>query len=256
MILTAQVRKEKAMTTMTNTMRLAMAIAMVAGSMASAQSTVTRSMTVVVPGVELQANVAVNVGFQGKDDVFGDTQKFANGASEVTEINLDPSTMGLVGAKEHGKDGEMARKMKMMMIHTYRYDKPGMYRMEDLDAYRKKLDSGSWSCSIRVRSPKGSTDICSRTSGDKETNEMVIMTAEPMKLTFIHMSGNMSLDELDDMSSSANRFDRRVTPSYHYNYTPPPPPVPPVAPRGRTAPTPSAQPAPAAQPAPPSPPST
>jgi hypothetical protein len=213
------------MTKMTRTMQLALGVAMAAGSMAVAQSTAGKPVTS-APGLDLQMNVAVNVGLQVKDDLFGDTDKFANGAAEVTEINLDPSTMGMVG-KDKGKDGDLARKMKRMVIHTYKYDKPGMYRMEDLDAYRKKLEDGSWNCSIHVRSKTGSTDICSRSSSDHATNEMVILTAEPQKLTFIHMSGNMSLDELDDMSGSANRLDHRVRPPHSMSPTPPTPPTPP-----------------------------
>jgi hypothetical protein len=215
------------MTKMTKTMQFALGIAMAAGSMA-AQSTAGKPVTS-APGLDLQMNVAVNVALQVKDDLFGDTDKFANGAAEVTEINLDPSTMGMVG-ETHGKDGDLARKMKKMVIHTYKYDKPGMYRMEDLDAYRKKLEDGSWNCSIHVRNKNGSTDICSRSSGDHATNEMVILTAEPQKLTFIHMSGNMSLDELDDMSGSANRLDHRVRPPHSMQPTPPTPPNPKVAP--------------------------
>jgi hypothetical protein len=157
-----------------------------------------------VPGLNLQTNGAVVRVGQAKDDLFAGSEKFAQGASEVTEINLDPSTMGLVGS--HGRDADEARKMKSMVIHTYKYDKPGMYRMEDLDAYRKKLEDGTWNCAIHVRTSTGATDICSRTAADNETNEMVILTAEPQKLTFIHLRGKMSLGELNDMSGAASEF--------------------------------------------------
>jgi hypothetical protein len=113
--------------------------------------------------------------------------------------------VGLVG-NGRGKTADEARRMKFMMIHTYKYDKPGMYRVEDLEAYRRKLEDGSWNCAIRVRSTTGSTDICSRTAADHETNEMVILTSQPQKLTFIHLSGKLSLEELNDMSGSANGF--------------------------------------------------
>ena len=99
--------------------------------------------------------------------------------------------------------------MKSMSIHTYKYDKPGMFKMEDVETYRKKLENGTWNCAIRVRTQTGSSDICSRANAD-QTNEMVIMTIEPQKLTFIHMSGKLSLDELNDMSGSANEFRPRV----------------------------------------------
>jgi hypothetical protein len=196
------------MTKTRKTLRLALVLAMVGGPMAIAQEVAVNTH---IPALELQLNVATNAGYPAKDDLFVGTEKFAQGASEVTEINLDPNTMGMVG-NSHGRDGEMARKMKTMSIHSYKYDKPGMYKQEDLDAYRKKLEDGSWSCSIHTRTKTNSTDICSRTAADHETNEMVILSAEPQKLTFIHMSGKMSLGELNDMSESADSLKHRVTP--------------------------------------------
>lgn len=162
-----------------------------------------------VAGLNLQTSVTMNVAYQSqKDDLFAGAEKFAQGASEVTEINLDPTTMGLVG-KRYGRGGDETSKMKSMSIHTYKYDKPGMFKMDDVEAYRKKLENGSWSCPIRVRTQTGSSDICSRADAD-QVNEMVIMTIEPQKLTFIHISGKMSLDELNDMSGTANEFRPHV----------------------------------------------
>jgi hypothetical protein len=211
------------MTKIAKAMQLGFAVAAMIGLTATAQQTAMSSVTT-ISGLNLQTNVAVNVA-QVKDDLFSGAEKFSQGASEVTEINLDPATMGLVG-KDRGRDGEEARKMKSMTIHTYKYDKPGMYRMEDVDAYRKKLEDGSWNCAIHVRKSTGSTDICSRTDAD-QTNEMVILTVEPQKLTFIHMSGKMSLGELNDMSGSASEFRP------HTNL--PNPPMPPKAPRSRAS---------------------
>ena len=151
-----------------------------------------------VPGATLQI-VRVSAA-QVKDDLFAGTEKFAQGASDVTEVNLDPKMMGMIPAGKQGAD--LARKMNFMVIHTYTYDKPGMYRMEDVDAYRKKLEDGTWSCSIHVKDKSGTTDICSRTSADHEGSEMVILTAEPKELTFIHMSGRVSLSDLGKMGSS------------------------------------------------------
>jgi hypothetical protein len=157
-----------------------------------------------IAGLNLQTSASMGQ----NDDLFAGADKFAQGASEVTEINLDPSTMGLIG-RRYGKGGDETSKMKSMSIHTYKYDKPGMFKMEDAEAYRKKLENGSWNCPIRVRTQNGSSDICSRADAD-QTNEMVIMTIEPQKLTFIHMSGKLSLDELNQMSGSANEFRPRV----------------------------------------------
>ena len=118
-----------------------------------------------------------------KDDLFSGTEVFAKGASDVTEITMDPDTLGLVS----GRDGKKAHSMILNVVRTYEYDKPGMYRIEDVDAFRNKLNTGEWHCSIHTRDLKNgeSTDVCSkrRTDGLSET---AIITVEPKELTFIH----------------------------------------------------------------------
>jgi hypothetical protein len=99
--------------------------------------------------------------------------------------------------------GGLAHRMRFMVIHSYTYDKPGMYSMDDVEAYRKKLNDGTWSCSIHVRNKDGATDICSRTAPGGNGSEMVIISAEPKDLSFIHMSGNVSLGDME-RSGGAN----------------------------------------------------
>jgi hypothetical protein len=202
---------------------LGMALVMAAGSMLNAQEVV---RTAVRTDIEAQTDGSVVRVKQVKDDLFAGTEKFANGASDVTEINLDPKMMGMVHG---GGDGELAHKMKFMVIHTYEYPKPGMYKDEDVEAYRKKLQDGSWSCSVHTKDKSGTTDICSRSSSGDGT-EMVILTAEPKELTFIHMSGNMSLSELSKMGGGMGGG------SSHHAPMAPMPPTPPSAPVAPTAP--------------------
>src|ERR1017187_7466073 len=156
---------------MTKTKMMAMGFAMAAGLTVRAQQVIVQAPT--QAGVQLQVGGSVVTVGQVKDDLFAGTEKFAKGASDVTDINLDPKMMGMIPGSA-GVAG-LARKMKFMVIHTYEYPKAGMYSEEDVEAYRKKLQDGTWNCSIHVKDKDGTTDICSRTSPDHEGAEMVIM---------------------------------------------------------------------------------
>jgi hypothetical protein len=149
---------------------------------------------------------AVASGPQVKDDLFAGTEKFAVGASDVTDVNLDKNMLSMMGhGKGEGKGegkGDLAGKMDFIVVHSYTYDKPGMYKLEDVEAYRKKLTDGSWNCFVHTHSKDESTDICQRTMPDNETHEMVIMTAEPKELTFVHLRGRMSINDLSKMSDN------------------------------------------------------
>jgi hypothetical protein len=132
---------------------------------------------------------------QVKDDLFAGTEKFAAGASDVTDVNLGPDMLGMVSGK---RGGDLAHKMNFMVVRTYEYPRTGMYKMEDVEAYRQKLRTGNWNCFVHTYESKSgeSTDICNRALPNGQGNEMVILTVEPKELTFIHMSGNASLADL------------------------------------------------------------
>ena len=96
----------------------------------------------------------------GKDDLFAGTEKFAKGASDVTEVNMDPDSLDMV----KGSDAKRAHRMVLNVVRTYSYDKPGMYNPADVEEFRRKLETGDWHCSVHTRDMKSgeSTDICSK----------------------------------------------------------------------------------------------
>jgi hypothetical protein len=140
---------------------------------------------------------------QVKDELFEGTEKFAKGATDVTNVNLGPDMLGMVTGK-HG--GDVAHKLNFMVVRSYTYPQAGMYNVADVDAYRDKLKSGNWNCFIHTYESKSgeSTDICNRALPNDEGNEMVIMTVEPKELTFIHMSGKGSLADLGKLGALGN----------------------------------------------------
>lgn len=118
-----------------------------------------------------------------KDDLFTGTERFAKGASDVTEVNMDPDSLDLVG----GPDAHRAHRMVLNVVRTYSYDKPGMYNPADVEEYRHKLETGDWHCSVHVRDMKSgeSTDVCSKRRAP-DMIENAIITVSPKSLTFIH----------------------------------------------------------------------
>jgi hypothetical protein len=142
-----------------------------------------------------------------KDDLFNGTEKFAKGASDVTEITMDPDTLKMVG----GKNADKARRTVLNVVRTYSYDKPGMYNIADVEEFRNKLNVGEWHCSVHMRDTKRgeSTDVCnrSRTDGLVET---AIITVEPKELTFIHTIKQPGAGGPGGMSNAFTPFNPMV----------------------------------------------
>ena len=115
-----------------------------------------------------------------KDDLFAGTEKFSNGASDVTEVTMDPDTLDMVG----GKDAKRAHNMVLNVVRTYEYPKPGMYNIADVEEIRKRLNTGDWHCSVHTRDLKSgeSTDVCYKRRTDGMM-EQAIITVEPKELT-------------------------------------------------------------------------
>ena len=158
-------------------------------------------------GTAIAQSVAYGQGTSSpvQDDLFAGTEKFSKGASEVSEITMDPDTLDMVD----GKDSKRAHNMVLNVVRSYQYDKPGMYRIEDVEEFRKKLNTGDWHCSVHTRELKSgeSTDICNKRRNDGML-EQAIITVEPKELTFIHTirkgggGSSMNLPDIGGIMSS------------------------------------------------------
>jgi len=137
-------------------------------------------------------------GPQVKDDLFDGTEKFAKNAKESNEVNLDQNMLALAG-KKGGSKGDLAKKMDFIVVRSYEYANEGDYKMSDVQEYFKKLDAAGWKHMVRTRSARESTDICVKQDAEGVTREMVVISAEPKELSFIHLKGNVSLNDLNKL---------------------------------------------------------
>jgi hypothetical protein len=142
---------------------------------------------------------------QQKDELFAGADKFAQGAKSSTEVNLDKNMLAMVGKfgddVEDKTGSDLARKMDFVIVREYEYAKAGQYNMADVEEFRKRLDDGGWSHLVKERSATESTDVCVKTNKDGQFTELVVISAEPMELTFVHLKGHMSMKELTKMGA-------------------------------------------------------
>jgi hypothetical protein len=197
---------------------MVVAVCLVAIATTNAQERVIKVRVRIRPAVHrgglLMQVENVSASRPGKDELLAGTEKFAQGATSVAEIDLDPTTMSMLGMRR-GRDADLASKLNLMSVRSYTYDKPGMYSADDVEAFRKRLEDGSWSCPIRIRGQNGTSEICSRSSADHVTNELVLFSAYPQKVNFIHVSGKMTLEELNEASRSAGGLAPHISPDPH-----------------------------------------
>ncbi len=135
---------------------------------------------------------------QVKDDLFDGTEKFAAKAKESNEVNLDKSMLGLAAGKG-GNKAELARKLDFVIVRNYEYNNEGDYNLADVEPYFKRLDAAGWKHIVRTREGKEMTDVCVKQDAEGMTKEMVIISAEPKELSFIHLKGNVNLNDMQNL---------------------------------------------------------
>jgi Domain of unknown function (DUF4252) len=158
---------------------------------------------------------------QSEDQFFAGTEKFAKGAKSVSEVTLDQKTLkmasGFIG-RDNDPDSEDVKRitanLKGVFVRSYEYDSDGGYNAADLEEYRKRLDGqNQWSHIVKVREngPHGeSTDVYLLMENGK-TNGIVVISAEPRELTFVHIDGPINPEDLNKLNGSMG-IPRSTTP--------------------------------------------
>ena len=164
-------------------------------------------MLLVAPGTQAMGGQKVSLGFfspQVKDDLFAGADKFSHGAKSSTEVNLDRKMLAMAAKfagsdsddKDDKDDAKLVNKLEFVIVRSYEYDKPGQYSMADVEEFQRRLESGGWSHIVKTRSSTDSADVCVKTDDNGAFSELVVISAEPTELTFVHLKGHMSMDEL------------------------------------------------------------
>jgi hypothetical protein len=131
---------------------------------------------------------------QNTDPLFAGVDQFSKNSTNTTDVNLDKNTLALAGMGKH--DDGVAKKMDYVSVHTFEYPKEGDYNKNEVAKIRQRLDNGDWKRIVHETSPTESTDVCMKTGDEGEWSELVVITAEPKALTFVHLKGHLSLSDL------------------------------------------------------------
>ena len=158
-------------------------------------------------GAQAMGGQKVSLGFfspQVKDELFAGADKFSHGAKSSTEVNLDRKMLAMAAKfagsdsddKDNKDDAKLVNKLEFVIVRSYEYEKPGGYNMADVEEFQRRLESGGWSHLVKTRSSTDSADVCVKTDDNGAFSELVVISAEPTELTFVHLKGHMSMDEL------------------------------------------------------------
>ncbi len=131
---------------------------------------------------------------QNTDPLFSGVDQFSRNSTNTTDVDLDKSTLALAGMSK--QDAGMAKKMDYVSVHTFEYPKEGDYNPGDVAKIRKRLDKGGWKHLVHETSPTESTDVCVKTGDEGQMNELVVISAEPKELTFVHLKGHIDMSDL------------------------------------------------------------
>ena len=133
-----------------------------------------------------------------------DWSKLAAKATEKVDINLEGAVLEMASKFLSGENGDepkirrLIQGLKGIYVKTFTFDKEGQYSEADLNAIRSQLRAPAWSNIFDVQEKHESTGIYLRMNG-KQTEGLVVLSAEPKGLTVVQIVGPMDPSMLSEM---------------------------------------------------------
>ena len=127
-------------------------------------------------------------------------------ASESIDITLNGSTLQFAAKFLDGKDPDEAKVKKLILgidsiyIRSFEFKKDGEWSPADLEGIRTQLKGPDWSRTVGFKSEsEGEAEVYIRTVNQKVSGVAIVM-AGAREFTVVHLSGNIDLDTLADLS--------------------------------------------------------
>jgi hypothetical protein len=112
----------------------------------------------------------------------------------------------LAGKFLSGQDPDQAKAKKVVAglkgiyVRSYTFAKEGEYSAADVDAFREQLTAPGWSRIVGVTEKNGEkNEVYFKTSSGTQIGGIVVISAEPKELTIVNLSGDISVDDLQEL---------------------------------------------------------
>ncbi len=129
-------------------------------------------------------------------------------AQNSVEVTLDGSLLRLAGKFLSDQDRDQAKAKELMAgleaiyVRSFEFGADGAYDMADVDAVRAQLRGPGWSRIIGVKSKRNGkdADVFLKTTENGRIGGIVVITAEPRKLTVVNIAGTLDPAKIVDLS--------------------------------------------------------
>ena len=130
-------------------------------------------------------------------------EKLAARAIDSVNVTVDGALLQLAAKFLSADDPEqkaaksLIGKLKGVYVRNLIFSKPNEYDDKDLDGLRRQLVAPGWSPMANVRSSRGgeNVDVFVKMEKDRIAG-LVVIAAEPTKLTIVNIVGTIDLDQL------------------------------------------------------------
>lgn len=134
-----------------------------------------------------------------------DFEQLAGKASEVVDITVDETMLGLAGQfmadEDEGDVKALLKSLRGVYVRSYEFSEAGMYSADDVEAIRRQLGQPGWKRLVNVREQQEQTDIYVWMKNGKPDG-LAILAAEPTRLTVVNIVGAVDLEKLRDLGGS------------------------------------------------------
>jgi hypothetical protein len=132
--------------------------------------------------------------------------KLGTRAVEKVDITLEGpvlaiATMFLSDKGDESKIKNMVRSLKGIYVKSYTFDKVGQYSEADVNEIRAQVKAPEWSKIVDTQEKNASAAIYLKTDG-KQTQGIVILSAEPKELTLVQIIGPIDPSMLNELSGN------------------------------------------------------
>jgi hypothetical protein len=134
-------------------------------------------------------------------------EKLADKAERSMDVTMNKSMLQMAARFLSDRDGDEAGAKKLIagldsiVVRSFEFAGDGEYSAADVDAVRAQIQAPAWSRVVGVRSKYNgeNADVYFKNGANGQLGGIVVISAEPRKLTIVNIIGTLDPAQLGDL---------------------------------------------------------